>query len=197
MGFADDSQRHRHIPRHHTRPSTSQECPQQLPCHEQSLSRRRYHVRYHVAALTQRTSSTISNVYNTCVHTGFHQPYPPPPAQKFTALDIPGPRNSLITNPSTPCSHMLQAWSDRTLTCPGQPQLHVPRETHLHRFLVLSTYIPISISYCSTVTQLRNHTCPTPHLILEATHPTAGEGTSKHRGTRHTVTGLHSRSQPY
>ena len=39
------------------------------------------------------------------------------------------------------------------------------------------------------MTQLRNHTCPT-HLILEATHPTAGEG--KHRGRRHTVTGLHS-----
>ncbi|EFT66410.1 hypothetical protein HMPREF9582_00403 [Cutibacterium acnes HL060PA1] len=95
---------------------TPQECPQQLPRHEQSLSRRRYHVRCHVAALIQRTSSTISNVNSTCVHTGFRQPYPPPPAQKFTATDIPGLRNSLITDPSTPFSHMLQAWSDRTLT---------------------------------------------------------------------------------
>ena len=151
---------------------------QQLPRHEQSLSRRRYHVRYHVAALTQRASSTISNVNSTCVHTGFRQLYPPPPAQKFTATDIPSLRNNLITDPSY-----------HVPTCFRPSQTELSHETHLHRFLVLSTYSPISISSRSTVTQLRNHTCPT-HLILEATHPTAGKG--KHRGRRHTVTGLHS-----
>lgn len=161
---------------------------QQLPRHEQSLSRRRYHVRYHVAALTQRASSTISNVNSTCVHTGFRQLYPPPPAQKFTATDIPSLRNNLITDPS----HHVP-------TCfrPSQTELsHDPVSPNFtfhvkHIFIDFSfyRYIPVSISSCSTVTQLRNHTCPT-HLILEATHPTAGEG--KHRGRRHTVTGLHS-----
>ena len=91
-------------------------------------------------------------------------------------------------------------------TCfrPGQTELsHVPVSPNFtfhvkHIFINFSfyRYIPISISSSSTVTQLRNHTCP-PHLILEATHPTAGEGTSKHRGRRHTVTGLYSCPQPY
>ena len=152
-----------HVPRHHRN------------VHNSSHATSNH---YHVAALTQRTSSTISNVYNTCVHTGFHQPYPPPPAQKFTALDIPGPRNSLITNPSTPCSHMLQAWSDRTLTCPGQPQLHVPRETHLHRFLVLSIYSNIYIFL------FNRDTAPKPHLPTTS-HP-RGNSPNRGRGDKQT-----------
>ena len=162
---------------------------QQLPRHEQSLSRRRYHVRYHVAALTQRASSTISNVNSTCVHTGFRQLYPPPPAQKFTATDIPSLRNNLITDPSHHVPTCFRPSQTELSHDPVSPNFTFHVKHIFIDFSFCRHIVQYSISSRSTVTQLRNHTCPT-HLILEATHPTAGEG--KHRGRRHTVTGLHS-----
>lgn len=115
---------------------------QQLPRHEQSLSRRRYHVRYHVAALTQRASSTISNVNSTCVHTGFRQLYPPPPAQKFTATDIPSLRNNLITDPS----HHVP-------TCFRPSQTELSHDPVSPNFTFHVKHIFIDFSFCRHIVQ--------------------------------------------
>ncbi|MBD4445620.1 hypothetical protein GUG94_11415, partial [Xanthomonas citri pv. citri] len=94
------------------------------------------------AALTQRASSTISNVNSTCVHTGFRQLYPPPPAQKFTATDIPSLRNNLITDPS----HHVP-------TCFRPSQTELSHDPVSPNFTFHVKHIFIDFSFCRHIVQ--------------------------------------------
>jgi len=161
-----------HVPRHHRN------------VHNSSHATSNH---YHVAVITSDITSPHSHnvraqqsqTFTTLAYT---QDFTSPTrlrqhrnSQRWTS---PVHETASLPTPSTPCSHMLQAWSDRTLTCPGQPQLHVPRETHLHRFLVLSIYSNIYIFL------FNRDTAPKPHLPTTS-HP-RGNSPNRGRGDKQT-----------